>query len=111
MPSRVAKTPGVDGRIFLPKINSICLGRPRSKLSATGASKNARPARAHRTPWWGHLNLPYRQRPAIPVGTVLGGQRQRQPAHPAIEEALNIAQAEPITYLLQHVRVLTEANP
>ncbi len=40
-----SKDAGVDGRIFLPKISSICSGRPRSRLSATKASKNAHPLR------------------------------------------------------------------
>src|SRR3954447_23508415 len=43
--TRVAKTPVVEGRIFLPKMISTCSGRPRSRLSATSASKNARPLR------------------------------------------------------------------
>ena len=40
-----SKTPDVAGKILLPKINSSCSGRPRSRLSATSASKNARPLR------------------------------------------------------------------
>ncbi len=43
--TRVAKTPVVVDRTCRPKISSIVSGRPRSRLSAISASKNARPDR------------------------------------------------------------------
>jgi hypothetical protein len=39
----------------------------------------------------GEFNLPHRQLPPISASPVLGGQRQRQPAPPPVEEPLNLA--------------------
>ena len=108
MTTRVAKTPGVDGRIFLPKINSICSGRPRSRLSATSASKNARPLRgAGRTPCVRDTSIcridNSHQYPAARSAGVSGtGSRASQRS----KKRLDLDRAEPVTDRLQRGRVV-----
>ena len=43
--------------------------------------------------------------------SVLGGQRARQDAHPALEEALDVALAQSITNLLEELGVVHGQEP
>jgi len=83
------------------------LGRPRSRLSATSASKNARPLRGwSNTRVAGHLDLAHRQLPPVTPCPVCCLQRQRQARQPAFEEHVDRAGAEPSQIALQPGRVV-----
>src|SRR6478752_2316587 len=63
----------------------------------------AGPVEHHRA---GHLDLPHRQIPPIPVLTIRGRQRQRYPWPPPVGERRNVGRAEPVTDRLQPDRVV-----
>ena len=58
-----------------------------------------------------HLDLAHGQLPPVARGAVVFGQRQRQPAHPALEEHPDGARAQPITDGLQRCGIRTAGKP
>ena len=55
----------------------------------------------------GDFDLPHRQLPPVTQGPVRGGQRQRQPAHPTVEECMDLGRPELVADGLQPGRVVT----
>ena len=84
--SRVEKIPGVARVTLEPKMTSMCSGRPRLMLPASSSSKTIRTRRGSSKTRVLETSTCRMTAATSTVVPVRGGQRQREAAHPGLEE-------------------------
>src|SRR6516164_5927062 len=104
--TRVRNWPGVFLVTTRSKISCTRSGRPRSRLSRMISSKNSRAAKGPVEDLrQADLHLPDGQIPFVTRPPVLWTQRQRNPAQPFAEEAVNILRLHGVADHLQFPRL------